>query len=347
MRTVFIGLALAMMIASVAAAAPSTPRQYVRKTSGPVLSLAADGDRAAFLVEGRVKECWSVMVWEPGHRRVHRLQSAAKCESTDRLNRRGTPTVALAGTRVAWLLLTGGNNLETIVLSATLARPKPVSLAYGAAADGIAGTFVRRPFGDRSLLAFTTETRCHPDYGEGCPPDRQPLDITEATVWRVTRGRGSCGNGECAPVKDGESELSVLAVDAGRLAVRTQTGLRLFTAAGRVLRDIKVGPRAAALSGNRLVARTETDFEVYDIRTGELTARIPAANLRLQDLERDILVTASSETVTLRRLGNGRTSTIRAGRFAFAQLEPSGLFLAGSRRVTFTPMRDVLRRLGG
>jgi hypothetical protein len=240
MRTRFAGVALAtILLASVAeAAAPAPPAQYVRKTSGPVLALAADGGRAAFIVEGRVKECMSVMVWDPAHRRVARLQSgAAKCESSDRLNRRGMPTVAIAGSRAAWLQLTGGNNLETIIFTATLARPKPVWLAYGAAADGVAGSVVRRPVGDGSLLAFTTETRCHPDYGDGCPPGRQPGDIIEATVWRVG-GTGRCPSGPvaslvtCSVVARADSELSVLAVDAGRIAVRTQAGLRLYTAAG-------------------------------------------------------------------------------------------------------------------
>ena len=332
--------------ASSASAQAQTTSQYVRKTSGPVLSLAADGDRAAFLVEGRVKECWSVMVWEPVRRRVHRLQSAAKCESTDRLNRRGTPAVALAGTRVAWLLLTGGNNLETIVLSATLARPKPVPVGYGAAADGIAGTFVRRPFGDRSLLAFTEETHCHPDYGDGCPPDRQPRDITEATVWRVTRGRGACRNGECTPVADRESELSVLAVDAGRVAARTQTGLRLLDTRGRTLRDFPVRPDAAGLSGNRLAVRTSSEILVYNTQTGVVSTRlvIRSEGARLEDLDHGILVTASGSTVTALRLGDGQIATFRVGGVARAQLEPSGLFIAGSRRVTFIPMRNLLRR---
>jgi hypothetical protein len=354
MGRLLIGAALGiLLLASVAAAGPGAAPKYARKTTGPVLTLAADGDRAAFIVEGRVKECMSVMVWDPVHRRIARLQSgAAKCESSDRLNRRGVPTVAIAGSRVAWLQLTGGNNLETIIFTATLARPKPVWLAYGAAADGVAGSFVRRPVGDRSLLAFTTETRCHPDYGNGCPPGRQPGDVTEATVWRVG-GTGRCPSGpvaspvSCSVVARAESELSVLAVDAGRIAVRTQTGLRLYTAAGRVLRDIDVKPVAVGMSGNRLVVRDADDFLIYDVRTGKFdSSLVGLAGIRLQDLERGILVTAQGGTVGLRRLGDGQTP-VRAGRPAFGQLEPSGLFVAGSRRVRFTPMRDVLRRLGG
>jgi hypothetical protein len=263
------------------------------------------------------------------------------------------PTVAIAGSRTAWLQLTGGNNLETIIFTATLARPKPVWLAYGAAGDGIAGTFVRRPFGDRSLLVFTEETRCHPDYGNGCPPGRQPRDITEATVWRVG-GPGRCPSGpvgspvRCSVVARAGSELTVLAVDAGRIAVRTQTGLKLYTEAGRVLRDFPGRPSGAALSGNRLAVRTASAVEVYDTRTGELSNRIPAASgVRLQDLDGEILVTAQGGTVRLHRLSDGRTTTLRVGWTALAALERSGLFVAGAHRVTFVPMRNLVRRLDG
>ena len=342
-----------MLLASAASAAPGKPTQYVRKTSGPVLALAADGNRAAFIVEGRVKECMSVMVWDPVHRRIARLQSgAAKCESSDRLNRRGAPAVAIAGSRAVWLQLTGGNNLETIIFTAMLARPKPVWLAYGAAADGIAGEFVRRPFGDRSLLVFTTETRCHPDHGNGCPPGRQSGDITEATIWRVG-GTRRCPSGpvgspvSCSVAAKADSELSVLAVDGGRIAVRTETGLRLITAAGRVLRDIDVKPQAAALSGNRLAVRTASALEVYDTENGDRLDRlsVPKA-VRLEDLEGDILVTAWGGAVTLRRLGDGSTTKIGAVRTGLAQLERPGLFVTSARRVSFLPMREIVRRLG-
>ncbi|MEP6909405.1 MAG: hypothetical protein ABI896_03105 [Actinomycetota bacterium] len=50
-------------------------------------------------------------------------------------------------------------------------------------------------------------------------------------------------------------------------------------------------------------------------------------------------------TVTLRRLRDSCTTTIHTRGTAHAQLEPPGLFLGGGRRVTFTPMSDVLRRL--
>jgi hypothetical protein len=139
----------------------------------------------------------------------------------------------------------------------------------------------------------------------------------------------------------------VLAVDAGRIAVRTDSGVRLLTAGGDVLQDFDVTARRAALSGNRLAVRTASAVEIYDTGSGKLTRRFPAApRLTLQDLDGGTLVTASVRAVTLRRLSNRRTTTIRFARLVRAQLERSGLFVAAGRRVTFTPMREVLRRLG-
>lgn len=360
MRTFLVGAVLgAMLLASIAAAAPGTAPQRVRATSGAVLALAADGNRTAFVVEGRFKECVSVMLWEPSRRRAVALQLARTCETNDRGGRTGPPAVALAGTRALWLQLSGGNTLETIVRTATLARPKPVWIAAGFAHDGVYGTFAGRPFGDGALGAFTFERRCnaHAEANSAsqhqCPPEGKTGDIVAATVWRLG-GRGRCPGvvaGKpfpCSIVAKADGELTVLAVDAGRIAVRTESGVRLLSADGRAVRDFDVKALGAALSGNRLAVRTASAIEVYDTRTGVLAARIAVASgVRLEDLHGSILVTASGASVTLRRLGGRRTSTLRPGRTALAQLEQSGLFVAGARRVTFMPMRDVLRRLGG
>jgi hypothetical protein len=355
MRTLLAGAALAtMLLASLAAAAPGTATKQVRRTSGPVLALAADGARAAFIVRGRFEQCMSVMVWEPQRRRAYRLQAARACETNVRGVRTGPPAVALAGTRAVWLQMAGGNLLETIVRTATVARPTPVTLAVGSAEDGVVGTFARPPAGDRSLLAFTIDKNCLPGSElNPCPPGHESGGIIEATVWRLG-GKGRCPwvvRGKpvpCSPIAKADNELTVLAVDAGRIAARTENGIKLLTGAGDVVREIAVtGVEKAALSGNRLAVQTANAIEVYDTDTGQLSARFPSlSGVRLEDLDRDILVTASGGTVTLRRLGDGRTSTFQAGGTGFGQLERPGLFLAGARRVAFIPMRDVLRRLG-
>jgi len=129
--------------------------------------------------------------------------------------------------------------------------------------------------------------------------------------------------------------------------VRTDEGVRLFTAGGKVLRDFPIDASAAALSGKRLALRTANAVEVYDTDSGRLTNRFPFPKaVSLEDLDGDLLVAASGETVTLRRLADGRTTTVRTVGAARAQLEPPGLFVAGARSLTFLPMREVRHRLG-
>jgi hypothetical protein len=341
-----------LLVVSVGAAMPGAVKPQTLATRGSVLALAADGDRVALVVRSSSSTrfnpvCAGVVVWEPIRRRVVRLQRPcrAQCCSVE------TQGVALAGTRAAWLSRApGGNILETIVETATLARRKPVWVADEESnADGGYGDFARRPVGDGTLLAFTLDLRCG-SWGP-CPPGRERGDIVNATVWRVD-SQGRCPyqrppSGGCSRVAQADGELSVLAVDAGRIAVRTDSGVRLLTATGRVLQDFAVTARASALSGNRLAVRKAGAVEVYDTDSGELTAQFPAVpSLRLEDLDDGILVTAEGRTVTLRRLGDGRMRTIRAAGIAHAQLERPGLFVAAGRRVTFMPMRDVLRRLG-
>ncbi|HMI98340.1 MAG TPA: hypothetical protein VK488_00730 [Gaiellaceae bacterium] len=327
---------------------PSTFRVAAPTSS---VGIAADGGRVA-VVAGYGGHCASIEVWEPARQRVVRVQRPCAYEDS---NIEITEGVGLAGRRVTWLHLAGGNYTETYVTSATLTRHKPVEVAYETSnTDSGAGDFADAPVGDGTMLAFTVDRRC--EEGEGgdppCPPGRKSGDVIAATVWRIG-GHGRCPyetppHSGCSRVARADGELTVLAVDAGRIAVRTETGIRLYTKNGLVLRDFALSATAAALSGNRLAVRKKHAVEVYDTDSGELITRFPApSHLTLEDLEGDILVTASGRRVTVRRIGGGRTITIRKRRLAHAQLERPGLFVAAGRRVTFTPMRDLRRRLRG
>jgi hypothetical protein len=283
--------ALGAILVSAAAAAPYRAQKPILLTKGPLLALAADGGRAAFVVGVRHSPCASVHLWEPFTGRVFRLQRA--CGRHDEVsNREGTLGVALAGTQAAWVHAAGGNFLETTLFTATLAHPKPLELAAGVG-DDVSGTFARSPAGDGSLLAFTFEHRCD-SYGEmngrpedQCPPGRKTGDVIAATVVR-TGGSDPCPDAyvtvrQCAIVAKSDRELSVLAVDAGRIAARTSHGVRLFMADGSILADFPGKARAAALSGNRLAVRTAGAIEIYDIATRRLVKRIPARGVRKYD----------------------------------------------------------------
>jgi dipeptidyl aminopeptidase/acylaminoacyl peptidase len=324
---------------------------------GTITSLAADGLRAAMVID--YPGCAGVEVWDASRGRVARLkqpcgQAGGCCGSQE-----DTSGAAIAGSRAAWVHQDGGNTIETYVETATLAQRSPVSLASGGADDGGAGTFAGPVFGDGALLAFTEGTRCDPDGTvngrpeDQCPVGKPRYSVVTASLWRIG-GQGRCpdqtprASGCTRVAVEPHGDLTVVAVDNGRIAVRTDTGVRLLTEQGAVVRDFAVKARAAALSGNRLAVRTASAVEIYDTETGMLSSRITvASNVTLDDLEGDLLVTGSRETVTVRRVGDGRTATFRAGGTAMAQLEQPGLFVAGPRRVTFTPMSTLVRRLNG
>jgi hypothetical protein len=233
---------------------------------------------------------------------------------------------------------------------------KPVEVAYAATTtpSGGYGTSALAPVGDGRRLVFTVETRCQSaekgDDGPLCPPGRKDHDVIRATVWRMP-GRARCPADaivrRCAQVAQASSELTALAVDAARIVVRTSDGVSLITPTGRHLRDLPIpNVRAAALSGGRLAVRVRGAVDVYDVGSAQMVEHIPVAPLaRLEDLEAGILVTAVKRTIKLRRLADGRVATIHTRGVAHAQLEAAGLFVAGARHITFTPMAVLLRRL--
>jgi len=319
---------------------------------GSIYDIAADGGRVAFVADSAI-DCHHVAVWTPSTKSLRRFEEQGPC--FDLSNRDGLGGLGFAGTRAAWVATAGGNTLEQYVLTRTLAQPEIAEVASAfALGDSDYGTFIDDVVGAGSILAFSVEHVCS-EYQSGtdaCPPGRKTGDVVAATVYRIAANgctsSAAQGRARACAVAKSNGLMQVLAVDAGRIAVRTETGVRLLGTDGRVVRDFAAVGRVAALSGKRLAVRTNDAVEIYDTDSGQLTLRLPVqAGVRLEDLEANVLVTASGGAVTLQNLANGRMTTIRAGGVARAQLEPPGLFVAGYRRLTFTPMRDVLRRLVG
>jgi hypothetical protein len=314
-------------------------------TRAPIGEIAADGPRVAFSVGTTATDCRHVAVWTPDRRSVRRLPDRPH-PCGDISIRDDLASVRLAGTRAAWIVRGGGNTLEEHVVTATLERPTTVGFQAGSSTNDLSGRFITGLAGEGDLVAFSVEERCDPTDPDDrtCPRDR-PRDISDrvigATVYRLS-GAGP------SPVTRENGPLAVLAVDAGRIAVRTGTGIRLLSETGSVLRNLPLRAEVAVLSGDRLAVRTPTAVDVYDVASGRLAASVPVPrNATLEDLDGEILVTASGSTVTLRRLADGRTATFEVTGRARAQLERPGLFLAGDRRMTFVPMAAVVRRLGG
>jgi Tol biopolymer transport system component len=319
-----------------AAPLPKTERAVGRRTlslRAPVLGMAANGARVALVVGKSAIDCDHVAVWTPADGPVAR-PVPMPC-----LDRTVLRPVALAGRLVAWKESTCcAPTTEAGVVRAPLSRLDPPwsSVSETSIEEGRAGTSTGGPIGDGGLLVFTVRS-----YS-------QAGIVVTTTLWRLG-GRGRCPTVNsltlgCVAVLKARGELDLLAVDAGRIVVGTQSGIEIVGVGGRVLRRFDATWNAAALSGPRLAVETPEGVDVYDAGSGRLVLRFRGPK-GLQDLESGILVTASGGTVTLRRLEDGRRTTFQVTGKARAQLERPGLFLAGARRVTFTPMREILRRL--
>jgi Tol biopolymer transport system component len=336
---------------------PARPVPPTERAVGPrrldvraeIGAIAADGARIAFITRATRTDCDHIAIWTPSSRSVAR-RLPAPC-GRPREYRDSLGPVALSGTHVAWRSEECcGNNEYTHVSAARLPYPRSGGFGLTDAAvgrGGGGGTLADGPVGHGNLMTFAVEDFVCDEPAPG--EENCPQGPTDTTVWRLGGG-GRCPSEDppvsgCSVVAKLDGEAHVLAVDAGRIVVGTPTGVEVLTVDGRVVRSLPFGPDAAALSGNRLAIETIEGVDVYDIRSGRRTARFSRLS-DLQGLQGDILVAAPAEGVILRRLDSGRTITIAAGSGDRARLERPGLFLVGAHRITFTPMRDVLRRLG-
>ena len=363
---------MAALAAHGTATAPTPPLRL----TGPVKELAADGGRVAVLVQTSRPRCTAarVAVWQPSTRSLAPIGASPCSQSLS--TGAGIYSVALAGTRVAYVQYGGGNTRELQLESKTLSARRPATIASASfSLDELSGTYLGRIAGDGSLLAFDAWNVCPACAGNAGPqPDR-------AAVWRIA-GSGACPNAGlgsallCTLVQSGFGTLRLLSAAAGSLALLEPDGsVAVVTAAGATKTTIPFAAgelRAARLDsdGRTLAALVASGgrnaLGVYDSSgTLEATYPLPAARtsgdatcgdpngcrtpaLRLEDVDSGIAVYVLGAQVRLLRLADGKTATIRPpGRTpVHAQLERDGLYYsyslsAKSSRVAFMPFSKL------
>ena len=222
-------------MAALAAHGAATAPPPLRLT-GPVKELAADGGRVAVLVQTSRPRCTAarVAVWQPSTRSLAPIGASPCSESLS--TGAGIYSVALAGTRVAYVQYGGGNTRELQLESKTLSARRPATIASASfSLDELSGTYLGRIAGDGSLLAFDAWNVCPACAGNAGPqPDR-------AAVWRIA-GSGACPNAGlgsarlCTLVQSGFGTLRLLSAAAGSLALLEPDGsVAVVTAAGAIL----------------------------------------------------------------------------------------------------------------
>jgi hypothetical protein len=349
---------------------------------GPVSELAADGGRVAILLRTTTGDCSRdrVAVWRPSPRTFVPIGASACTASTS--TGAGLEGVALAGTSVAYVQFAGGNTRELRLRLATLARPRPATVASAAfGLDQASGTFIGRVVGDRSLLAFDWWSLCTPCAGATPVAPR-------SAVWRVVSSGSACpGAGglgalpRCRSIRETTGPLRLLAVGGGRVATTAgDQGVEVRSADGTPLYAgvLPGAMRATRVDGGVLLVLTRAGNQnsLWAVDTNTADGRrsgpwalppstssgdavcgdpsgCPLAALRLEDFQSGIAVYVVGRDVHLLRLSDKRDVRIRAPGLGpvHAQLEPSGLFYSyrpaaspGRGRVAFVPMAAVLAR---
>ena len=271
----FLATALLFVLA-VSAAAGSTPRVEVKRTSW-IHALAMDGPRVAY-------STGPFVYYGPGARVYVWNVRTGTVTLISRHNPDPVLEVAIAGTRVAWIARGGAGGGPTIELNESLftasltkpgvgllatsnrteTMPVPGDPTYTYAGDWIGGLV-----GARSLLAVGRWTTA----GSGTLTSAELDVIASGRLTRRVSGSGSI----VAQSTDGRRIAVLRSTDAwpsaGELRGRTATpSVGIYSAAGTLLRKINTpGATEVALSGNNLAVLTKTSrLAVYNWHTGRL-----------------------------------------------------------------------------
>jgi len=246
------------------------------KLREPVDDLVADGDRVAYRI------CGTIGVWRPAEDKVAQVQvDRPLCgEIAIRFY-----NLALAGDRIAWGILEGGNTqFNSLVVETVGDDATRVEVASGSHTTGDPRGDERAGYllGAGPLLTFSIWAYCDEVAPVTCPglPYGQGTTIASQALWRVREPSwpGACPGpgsglglpGHCQQLRMEQGPLRTLDVDEGRIVASGNNATLVFDADGRQLLSIPVPTRAAELAGSDLIVVVPGELRDYDVATGAL-----------------------------------------------------------------------------
>jgi hypothetical protein len=344
---------------------PSTPaavpggalpgrRDAVFSTRSRIGRLAVDGNRAAVTTSNTKGSCGRVVVWTAPGRRSRSFTTYGGhlygC-GQEETRRYSVQQLALGGGQVAWIGITGGNNVELHLEAAKLSGRAAKEIDFRSWSGDGRGEWVGRLLGGGPILAYN-------GWGlvcdEICPPGK--LRLVGAELVRISAGRPLV-------VKRGARSYPLSAVGGGRMAVGSAGAVAVLAPNGSRVATVPAvegnPPRAIALSRTRFaVARTFT-LDLYDPATGAEAKSLPlgpAAALQLAGVNSKLALLRGPRRLVLVRLSDGKLISLplrpgTAKRFVDTRLTEAGLFYAdnvlrGSAkgRIVFEPTARLLAR---
>jgi Tol biopolymer transport system component len=315
----------------------------------PVQELAADGDRVAY------RSCGTIAVWRPGDASVVSQQvDRPLCGETNI----GFYSLALAGDKIAWGSLRGGNVQTNALVVETVGEPATrvdVATGYHTTGDPRGDERAGDLIGAGSLLVFSTWAYCDEVVPATCPglSYGQGPTIASEELWRVREPSwpGGCpsaggeqANGRCQQLRAEPGPLRPLDADAGRIVVSGDNATLVLDGDGRQLLSLPLSTQAAELTGADLVVLVPGGLRDYDAATGALLHSWPlpdvasggfcgvpvflcgSPRLRLEDAAHGLVAYVLDGQIHLLRLADGRDVTLHDG--SIARFDDGGLFYA-------------------
>ena len=219
-------LAVPLLLLAVTSASGSAPKPGTISTGGAIESFSVDGMRVAFDARGVPPgSCNKVLVWNVQTRMIKRVIGPNTC-SADSSPAGGVPELAVAGTRIAWIV--GGASLgesHESLRTASLPRPseRRLEAASGAGLDteGNPGNWIGHLVGSGSLIVVNRWTT-----DAAGAVTRSELDVV--------------GTKSLRRIVSGPDALFASSVDSGRIAVlRADGGVGVYSGSGRLLREVR------------------------------------------------------------------------------------------------------------
>lgn len=313
----------------------------IKSTKGWIEALAMDGPLVAYGVGATAgADCNKLFVWNVQTSGGRLVSGPGTCDAGSTSTGAGVREIAVAGSRVAWIVNRGGNteSLDTLY-TAALPKAKETKLAEtvrtGDVDGGLKGDWLGGLVGDGDVLAanfWTTDSKG---------------TVTRSSLRALP---------SLATIVGGPASLTARSADLGRIAVLSDQGLvTIYSSAGLLLRTIKPSSvQEIALRKDYLVALTRSKtLEIFNANTGAAvrTWPVPAGAAHL-DVHSGIAVYAVGRRVRAIRLTTGKDVVLAAAKrkIVDVELEAPGVAyafntLAGVKEignVAFVPIAKVI-----
>jgi hypothetical protein len=306
-----LAFASVLLAVAVPASAAAGPTARVKNTNGWIESLAMDGPRVAYAVQGEGSACTKVFVWNVRTQGGAIVSGKGTCGADSTSTGGGVTEIAVAGARLAWIVNEGGNTESADTLyTASLPAPHEQRVTTALRTGNVDGTLTGSWLngltgsGDRiALNQFTTDPSG---------------TVATAALQRL----GS----RLVTVAAGRATLHAVSLDQRRVAVlRSDQTVALYDAdSGHLMLTMKPSSaREVALRKDYVVVLTRTKtVEIFNARTGAAVRTLPvAAGASKLDVYGGVAAYAVGRAVHVLRLADGKDAVLAAAPRAIAGLE--------------------------